>query len=306
MRPAEVRSCPECGGPVRRVGAIPPSSRFAGRDLDEPVRADLYGCRHCWLKFRSPRPDLDELNTLYAAGAEDNWAAPEAGRPDWELAARWVQELGPTGRVLDVGCFDGGFFDAVGPDVQRFGVEIHDVAAANAADQRGVQIVAASYTELAGLGATFDTVVSFDVIEHVHEPREFLTALAGVVEPGGSIIVGTGNADAPTWRFMGSRYWYSWYPEHISFVSPRWFAHAAPEIGLRPQRVVRLSRYPGGRSFTREAAMNAVFRVAPQLSGTLRQRLGRAPAQLPVGDHNVPPMWSSAKDHFLVQLRRPV
>jgi len=51
--------------------------------------------------------------------------------------------------------------------------------------------------------------------------------------------------------------------------------------------------------------MNAAFRVAPQLSGTLRRRLGRTPAQLPVGDHNVPPMWSSAKDHFLVRLRRP-
>jgi len=25
---------------------------------------------------------------------------------------------------------------------------------------------------------------------------------------------------------------------------------------------------------------------------------------LPVSDHNVPPMWSSAKDHFLVQLRK--
>jgi 2-polyprenyl-3-methyl-5-hydroxy-6-metoxy-1,4-benzoquinol methylase len=300
----ELRACPECGGAIRRIGAIPPSSRFAGRDLDEPTRADLFACRDCRLKFRAPRPDLDELNRLYAAGAEDNWAAPEAGRPDWELAARWVQELCPTGRVLDVGCFDGGFFDLVGPEVQRFGVEIHDVAAANASVKRGVQIVAASYAELAGLEATFDAVVSFDVIEHVHEPREFLTALAGVVRPGGSVLVGTGNADAPTWRLMGARYWYSWYPEHISFVSPRWFIQAAPALGLRQDRVARFSRYPGGRSFTREAALNVAFRVAPQLSGSLRQRLGRGAAQLPVSKHNVPPMWSSAKDHFLVQLRR--
>jgi 2-polyprenyl-3-methyl-5-hydroxy-6-metoxy-1,4-benzoquinol methylase len=300
----EVLACPECAGTVRRIGAIPPSSRFAGRDLDEPIRADLFACRHCRLRFRHPRPDIDELNRLYAAGAEDNWAAPEAGRPDWRLAAEWVQELCPAGRVLDVGCFDGGFFDHVGSSVGRYGVEIHDVAAANATEKRDVRIVAASYTELAGLGASFDAVVSFDVIEHVHEPREFLTALAAVVRPGGSVIVGTGNADAPTWRLMGARYWYSWYPEHISFVSPRWFAQAAPGLALRQERVARFSRYPGGRSFTREAALNVAFRVAPQLSGALRQRLGRSSAGLPVSDHNVPPMWSSAKDHFLVQLRK--
>jgi 2-polyprenyl-3-methyl-5-hydroxy-6-metoxy-1,4-benzoquinol methylase len=301
---ADVLACPECGGPVRRIGAIPPSSRFAGRDLDKPIRADLLACRRCRLRFRDPRPDIGELNRLYAAGAEDNWAAPAAGRPDWRLAAEWVQELCPEGRVLDVGCFDGGFFDHVGPSIDRYGVEIHDVAAANANKERGVRIVAASYTELIGLGATFDAVVSFDVIEHVHEPREFLRALAGVVRPGGSVIVGTGNADAPTWRLMGARYWYSWYPEHISFVSPRWFARAAPELALRQERVARFSRFPGARSFTREAAMNVAFRVAPQLSGTLRQRLGRSAAGLPISDHNVPPMWSSAKDHFLVQLRR--
>ena len=304
MSSTKALACPECGGPVRRIGAIPPSSRFAGRDLDEPIRADLWACRRCRLRFRDPRPDIAELNWLYAAGAEDNWAAPQAARPDWRLAAEWVQEVCPEGRVLDVGCFDGGFFDHLGPSIGRYGVEIHDVAAANATERRDVRIVAASYTELAGLGATFDAVVSFDVIEHVHEPREFLRALAAVVRPGGSVIVGTGNADAPTWRLMGARYWYSWYPEHISFVSPRWFAQAAPELGLRQERMARFSRYPGGRSFAREAAMNVAFRVAPQLSGTLRQRLGRGAAGLPSSDHNVPPMWSSAKDHFLVQLRR--
>ena len=185
-----------------------------------------------------------------------------------------MQQLCPEGRVLDVGCFDGGFFDHVGPGVDRYGVEIHDVAAANATDKRGVQIVAASYTELAGLGASFDAVVSFDVIEHVHEPREFLTALAAVVRPGGSVIVGTGNADAPTWRLMGSRYWYSWYPEHISFVSPRWFAQAAPASGLRagaggPVLPLpgRAQLHPRGRDERRVPGGAAAVRLAAPEAG---------------------------------------
>jgi len=45
------------------------------------------------------------------------------------------------------------------------------------------------------LDSRYDAVVSYDVIEHHDEPREFMAAVARLVKPGGLLAIGTPNAD---------------------------------------------------------------------------------------------------------------
>jgi SAM-dependent methyltransferase len=289
------------------MGAIPLSSRFAGRVLDEPLPPSaLYRCSTCLLTFSYPRPDRDELNAMYVAGAPDTWAVSEVSRPDWELAAAWIEESHPRGSVVDVGCFDGGFAALLDSGIKRYGVEIHAEAAQRAREQHGVTIIGKDYTDLLDSSDEYDCIASFDLIEHVHDPQELLSVLASRVKPGGSIIIGTGNADAPTWRFMRGRYWYSWYPEHIAFISPRWSERAAAHSDLSVERIQRLSRGAGHARFAKEALQNLIYYLLPEkpTAAVRRRRLRRLGLEAISGPDLSPPTWASSRDHMLVQFRK--
>jgi 2-polyprenyl-3-methyl-5-hydroxy-6-metoxy-1,4-benzoquinol methylase len=144
------------------------------------------------------------------------------------------------------------------------------------------------------------------VIEHVHQPARFLARCRDILNPGGRILISTGNANAPSFRFMGAGYWYCSVAEHISFISPRWCQRISTLLGLTVEKQAKFSH---GRQrqarFPIEILANAVYRMSPGLFSGLR-RLG-------FGDKDVrthqelaihPPSWISAKDHFIVLFRK--
>jgi SAM-dependent methyltransferase len=133
--------------------------------------------------------------------------------------------------VLDIGCYDGALLAALGGNYRLYGVEASVAAAAKAAG-RGVTVVAGAFRELPTVGRRFDVICAVDVIEHVHDPRSFLRDLLALLEDDGAIIISTGCLDTPAWRWVGGRYWYSVIAEHISFLSARWAAAIADELGL--------------------------------------------------------------------------
>lgn len=296
--------CPGCGSEsIRVIGPIPDNRMFAGREVGS-APAKLATCRRCHLGFRLPQPRREDLAAMYEAGSDTAWSEDgEPQRRDWDLAAGWVSRVGASS-VLDVGCFDGGFLRQLPDSIAKAGVEIHPAAAQRAAEA-GVRIVAADLHDLAVVNERFDLVSAFDVIEHVHNPSEFLESLSNAVRPGGHVVFATGNLDARTWRAMGSRYLYSWFLEHISFVSPRWIERQAPRLGLEIVAVDRFSHtsdVPLG--FLIGALKNGLYRLSPRLVDSARTKagqdqLGELPAVPPA-----PPAWTSARDHILVVLRK--
>jgi SAM-dependent methyltransferase len=273
---------------------------FAGKEVGL-MPAELAVCRTCHLGFRTPQPQLDDLGALYESGSESAWSIEELDRADWTMAAGWVDRLGATS-VLDVGCFDGGFLGLLPDSIKKAGVEINPAAARRAAG-RGVEIVAKDLNDLADFTEKFDLVSAFDVIEHVHDPSGFLAVLANVVTPGGYVILATGDLEAPTARLMGSRHLYSWYLEHISFVSPRWTRRAAPRLGFDIVSIEHFSHTSEVRlGFLTGMLKNGVYRISPRLMDKVRAAV--RPSQEMSALPTPPPAWTSAKDHMLVVLRR--
>lgn len=192
------------------------------------------------------------------------------------------------------------------PEIERFGIEVR-TAAADAAAERGVTIVGSDHRALVTSLGTYDVVVAFDVLEHVTDPADILKKASEVLAPGGRVIFSTGNADAWTWRFMGSRYWYSWYPEHLSFVSSSWIAAHAGALGFDVERAIQLTRAPGNldaMGHAREFAKNAAYRVLPLSASAAAKGRRQGGVHLGTPAQGAPPNWLDARDHVLAVLRK--
>ncbi|MEO5924474.1 MAG: methyltransferase domain-containing protein [Bryobacteraceae bacterium] len=119
---------------------------------------------------------------------DDLWAEHIAR---YAFATRFVDGK----RVLDLGCGTGYgtaelakyAFEAVGVDISR---EAIDYAKAHYRTARYVEVPA---TELPFEPATFDAVVSFELIEHLSDWRPLLAQVKRVLHPGGLFIVSTPN-----------------------------------------------------------------------------------------------------------------
>lgn len=113
------------------------------------------------------------------------------GRPD--LVARLPR---PLGRVLDVGCGEG----AAGPGLREggaswlSGVEMHPAAAERAGLVLDEVVVGAVEDVLDRLTGPFDTILAYDVLEHLRDPASVLTALRGKAVPGARLHVSLPNA----------------------------------------------------------------------------------------------------------------
>lgn len=125
------------------------------------------------------------------------------GRMWWyrALHARLLETLAPVrGKILDAGCGTGGFLQllhARRPDLDAIGLEWNETAAHRAAEKSGRPIIRASVNSIPLAGASFDALVSADVLYHqnVH-PTAALAEFRRVLRPAGLLVV---NMPAHEW-----------------------------------------------------------------------------------------------------------
>jgi SAM-dependent methyltransferase len=83
----------------------------------------------------------------------------------------------------------------------------------------------------------FDLILAFNLIEHVARPRAVLGALAGLLAPGGRLVIKTPNVDAWDARIFRSRSWGGLHcPRHWVLFDEPSFREAAVASGLRVER----------------------------------------------------------------------
>ena len=265
-------ACRLCGDTrIRCLGAIPDSDYFAGKVLQHPIYGGhLWRCDACQSMFRHPVLRTYAYLDLYSDGAADEWSADD-GRQDLAIIRRIIAQKARPGGVLDVGCGAGDFLLTLPGDLTKYGVE-PSVAAAAAARKRGVSISAQTLDQLSSR-AVFDVITMIDVIEHVADPRDLLDQALPHLAPGGTLIIATGDpGNAPWRRIFRSRFWYSSFPEHITFPSLRYFQIWHEGRGLHAPTTFQLKyrRIPFW-----QAALYFASQVAYLVSPWLLNRVGR-------------------------------
>jgi SAM-dependent methyltransferase len=99
---------------------------------------------------------------------------------------------GVHGRVLDAGCGTGGLLAVLRglPGVELFGLEYDAVAAPRAAAKSGAAVARGSINALPFADASFDAVLSADVLCHAAvDPPTALAELHRVLRPGGLLVL---------------------------------------------------------------------------------------------------------------------
>ncbi len=295
-------ACRVCRGEeVEDLGALPDVAYFAGRPLGAPLPGGrLWRCRDCHFVFRHPVLTDGDYARLYRQGSAEVWGAEEE-REDFNLVSAYLARVNGTkgADILDVGCYTGQLLTSLPKCYRKHGVE-PGVEAARIARERGAVIVAETVRQLGSLTQQFDVITACDVIEHVVDPVDFLATLGDRVRENGRILITTGNADSWLWRLAGSRYWYCYYPEHISFTGFRAMPAMAARCGLKLADLISFNyARRGGLSRARALFGALLYGASPRIYQSLRQR-GRDADVAPF----TPPGCGATRDHLLCVLTK--
>ena len=102
----------------------------------------------------------------------------------------------PYGRVLDVGCGEGGAAQLLrdGGASWITGIELLPEPAEVARGVYDEVLVGDALEQVSDASGPFDTILCYDVLEHLYDPLSLLRALRDVAAPGGRLHVSIPNA----------------------------------------------------------------------------------------------------------------
>ena len=188
-------------------------------------------------------------------------------------------------RILEIGCGRGYFLKHTqGRAGEGLGLELNRDAVAGKVTTWPVE--ALTIEDMAeNRSATFDTVFSFQVLEHVVDPASFVSAAINCLKPGGLLVLSTPDPDNKA--LQERRDAFDLPPHHMNHISEACYHRIARLYDLRIVRFDRAplipwgSRPPGqprtasfvarGNIALRNLAARIIGRRGPTLMVTLRK-----------------------------------
>ena len=229
----ELGRCPSCGATRRK--------KWYAHE-----RLVLWVCGSCGLGYSDPQPvDLVEDRYLAKYDLAEYFETLEVRKGVLnERRLDCLPSAGNDRKLLDIGCGDGQFAAAAAErGWTAEGVELNPPAAQKARD-RGV-IVHEGHVEKIDVGSTYDLITSWDVIEHVPDPRKFIERMVSFAAPGATIVVATLNRRSLVARTFRGR-WSMVVEDHYTYWDKASLSLAFDSAGAA---VTGSSSYGLGRDF---------------------------------------------------------
>jgi 2-polyprenyl-3-methyl-5-hydroxy-6-metoxy-1,4-benzoquinol methylase len=121
-------------------------------------------------------------------------------------------------QILEIGCATGDLMLALraqGADVH--GLEISEYAA-ELARKRSLDVITGTIDDISHLYDVYDIIMAFEVIEHLTNPAEFLSAVSRLLKPNGILLMSTPNYHGAI-RYGNDWSGFNYSFEHIHFFS---------------------------------------------------------------------------------------
>ena len=156
-------------------------------------------------------------------------------------------------RVFDLGCGNGSVMKVLArAGYETVGVDpaVEGITAANRDHPELRCEIGSAYDDLAGKYGRFPIVISFEVVEHVYNPRLYAATLSSLVEDGGIAIISTPyhaylkNLAIALTGQMDRHFTALWDHGHIKFWSVNTLTTLLEEAKLSVVDVLRVGRIP--------------------------------------------------------------
>jgi 2-polyprenyl-3-methyl-5-hydroxy-6-metoxy-1,4-benzoquinol methylase len=176
----------------------------------------------------------------------------------YRAVARRLRALRPAGgaqRLFDFGCGAGGFLvEARAAGFAASGLELNRDLARHVATGHGIPVHCGEITDLPATTEPFDVVTSFQVFEHLLDPRGTLRQLTAHLAPRGLLFIEVPNLHDVRERLHRGR---TMDDSHLFYFHPRSLGRLLDTAGLRvvevheglrPQRLLgdAAARLPSG------------------------------------------------------------
>jgi 2-polyprenyl-3-methyl-5-hydroxy-6-metoxy-1,4-benzoquinol methylase len=201
---SEAPLCLLCGTSTR---LLYPSNVPAGSPIERgelactsphlAVHDDIFVCRDCGLARSVPPLEPDHIENLYRDVEDPEYFRSERERREsFRAALARMERRGlarPPGKLLEIGSSVGLFLDeARGAGWDVVGIEPSRWAA-QSARARNLDVFNGTLEEFESANGGFDVITSWDVWEHLDDPRGALARTYELLKPGGIFVFTTVN-----------------------------------------------------------------------------------------------------------------
>jgi SAM-dependent methyltransferase len=195
----------------------------------KPGRFTFVRCLRCDLVYQSPRLTLEGIRPYY----EDQYIAHQP-HARWGLLAplfraamgsldraklrivRRYATLGPSSRLLDVGCGSGSFLARVKEKTGAAVAGVDFVDLSHRDEYRGVEFHHGVFDEQQVGRVRFDLVSMWHFLEHDYDPQRSLQHAMHALTPGGLLVIEVPRLDSLSFRLFKSRWPGVQAPQHTA------------------------------------------------------------------------------------------
>ncbi len=184
---------------------------------------NLFKCNKCQLFFILPRPKQEELKMAYKGFNSDigKLKPREAER----ISVRYykiIKSYCPEAKkILEIGCSTGHILYGLkqyGYEIQ--GTDLSSRACQLAQEYYGVKVHDAEFPPPESQDS-FDVIIMSHLIEHVPEPKAFITKATKFLKPNGILIISTPNSKSLGFRIFRGHYPVINPPFHLNFFNKK-------------------------------------------------------------------------------------